>query len=217
MSLSNIIQKISHIFKLSNSKFPQSLYKPTIIKGVNMTTKLPIEYADLNNAIIHPLIREALKLYGVKEYEGEANNPEIIGWAKEVNLTIKEWYRKDSDAWCALFMSVVCKRAGFTPPDGFNAIRANSFAKWGDPIFGFPLLGDVLVFTRSGGGHVGIYVGEDSVCYYVLGGNQGNAVCITRIPKERLLTTRRAPINPLPKVCKRIFRTGKGQISLNEA
>ncbi len=180
-------------------------------------TNLPLEFSDLKSCVIHPLIREALNLYGVKEYEGEANNPEIIGWAKEINLTIKEWYRKDSDAWCALFISVVCKRAGFTPPDKFNAIRANSFAKWGEPIFGFPLLGDILVFTRSGGGHVGIYVGEDSVCYYVLGGNQSDCVCITRIPKERLLTTRRAPINPLPKCCKRIFRTGKGAISTNEA
>lgn len=180
-------------------------------------TKLPIEYADLNNAITHPLIREALNLYGVKEYEGDSNNPEIIGWAKEVNLTIKEWYRKDSDAWCALFMSVVCKRAGFHPPDGFDAIRAKSYERWGEPIHGFPLLGDVLVFTRQGGGHVGIYVGEDSICYYVYGGNQSDCVCITRIPKERLSTARRAPINPLPKVCKRIFRTGKGKISTNEA
>ena len=182
-----------------------------------MTIKLHAEYADLNNAIIHPIIREALKLYGVTEYEGEANNPEIISWAREVNLTIKEWYRKDSDAWCALWMSVVCKRAGFEPPEGFNAIRAKSFERWGEPIFGFPLLGDILIFTRAGGGHVGIYVGEDSVCYHVLGGNQSDMVRVSRIPKERLSVARRAPINPLPKVCKRIFRTGKGEVSKNEA
>ena len=32
----------------------------------------------------------------------------------------------------------------------------------GRPIAGDPVLGDILVFHRAGGGHVGIYVGEDA-------------------------------------------------------
>ena len=36
------------------------------------------------------------------------------------------------------------------------------------------MLGDILTFKRNGGGHVGLYVGEDKDCYHVLGGNQGN-------------------------------------------
>jgi hypothetical protein len=42
------------------------------------------------------------------------------------------------------------------------------------------------VFTRSGGGHVGLYVGEDATHYHVLGGNQANLVSIMRLAKGRL-------------------------------
>jgi len=181
--------------------------------------KLPQEYMDLNDCLTHPIIREALKLYGVTEFAGADNNPIILEWAKEVNQTISQYYTKDEIAWCALFMSVVAKRAGYAPPEGFDAIRAKSFIKWGDPVFGFPLIGDILIFNRSGGGHVGIYVGEDRVCFHVLGGNQGDKVSIVRIPKERLENggIRRAPMNSCPKCAKRMFRTPKGTLSINEA
>lgn len=53
------------------------------------------------------------------------------------------------------------------------------------------MLGDALTFKRNGGGHVGIYVGEDSTCYHVLGDNQSNMVCITRIEKTRCSGIRR--------------------------
>lgn len=180
--------------------------------------KLPEQYADLNGCITHPLIREALKLYGITEFQGPDNNPTILGWAKEVNSTISQYYTRDEIAWCALFMSVVAKRAGYQPPEGFDAIRARSFLKWGDPVFGFPLIGDILIFNRQGGGHVGIYVGEDKVCYHVLGGNQGDKVSIVRIPKERLFDKgiRRAPMNSLPKCAIRVFRNGQGAISIKE-
>lgn len=47
-------------------------------------------------------------------------------------------------------------------------------------------LSDVMIFQRQGGGHVGLYVGEDADCFHVLGGNQSAAVTITRIAKARL-------------------------------
>ena len=82
-----------------------------------------------------------------REFDGPENNPIILGWAKELNHSISQWYRSDSEAWCALYMSYVCMKAGYQPPDGFDAIRARSFAKWGDPIAGDPVLGDILVFS----------------------------------------------------------------------
>lgn len=186
-----------------------------------MATKLPDSYKDLNQCLIHPLLKEAVLLYGTKEFDGDANNPVIIEWAKEVNNPIREWYRSDSSAWCALYVSVCAVRAGYQPPDGFNALRAKSFAKWGDQIAGEPILGDILVFDRAGGGHVGLYVGEDHNTYHVLGGNQRgdnnfDSVCISRLVKERLITARRAPMNSCPKCCKRIFRAPTGLISTNE-
>lgn len=182
-----------------------------------MATKLPDAYKDLNQCLIHPLLKEAVLLYGTKEFDGAANNPVILEWAKELGSTITQYYTADSIAWCAMFLSVCAKRAGYHPPDGFDMLRAKSFAKWGDPITGEPILGDILVFSREGGGHVGLYVGEDHNTYHVLGGNQGNSVCITRIPKERLVAARRAPMNACPKCCKRIFRAPTGLISTNEA
>jgi uncharacterized protein (TIGR02594 family) len=178
---------------------------------------LPEQYKDLEAAVIIPIMNEALKLYGVRELAGEGNNPIILGWAKELNHTVKSFYTKDSIAWCGLFMGVCAKRAGYQPPEGFHVLRARSWGKWGDPIHGFPLLGDILIFERQGGGHVGLYVGEDKVCYHVLGGNQGDVVSIVRIPKERLVTARRSPMNRLPKIVNRVMRSGNGKISTNEA
>jgi uncharacterized protein (TIGR02594 family) len=180
-------------------------------------TALPLQYADLNNFYKTPLAAEALKLFGVTEFAGAANNPIILGWSKELGHTIEAFYKKDEIAWCALYISVCAKRAGYLPPAGFESLRAKSFAKWGDPISGEPVLWDILVFDRQGGGHVGIYVGEDKSCYHVLGGNQGDKVSIVRIPKERLSIARREPLNSSPKSLKRLYREPKGQISQNEA
>lgn len=173
-------------------------------------------YDDLKEVYKTPLAFEAIKLIGTKEYAGEADNPTILQWASELGHTIKDYYRKDSIAWCGLFMGVCAKRAGYVPPSGFDTLRARSWAKWGDPVTGNPLLWDVLIFERQGGGHVGIYVGEDKVCYHVLGGNQGDTVSIVRIPKERHIATRREPMNSFPKAKQRIFRSAKGIVSVNE-
>ena len=65
------------------------------------------------------------------------------------------------------------------------AVRASAWGDWGRELLG-PRPGCVLVFTRKGGGHVGLYVGEDRTHFHVLGGNQGNAVNVMRLEKSRL-------------------------------
>ena len=52
-------------------------------------------------------------------------------------------------------------------------------------------MGDVLVKSRAGGGHVGLYVAENETHYAVLGGNQGDKVCIAWFPKEAFSHVRR--------------------------
>jgi len=179
--------------------------------------KLPAQYKDLLDEKGPLILIEALKLYGIREIVGPQHNATILAWADEVNATVGEFVKDDEQPWCALFMSVVEKRAGWVPPAGFDAIRAKSHAKWGDPIAGEPMLGDVLIFGRDGGGHVGIYVGEDKTHFHVLGGNQGNMVCISRISRDRLITARRSPINSCPAYIRRIFRAGNGNVTTNEA
>jgi hypothetical protein len=53
------------------------------------------------------------------------------------------------------------------------------------------MLGDVLVKSRAGGGHVTMYVDESTTQYACLGGNQGDAVCIAWFPKEVFTHVRR--------------------------
>jgi hypothetical protein len=80
------------------------------------------------------------------------------------------------------------------------------------------MLGDVLTFKRNGGGHVGLYVGEDRTHYHVLGGNQNNQVNVMRIAKTRLHQARRTAWKiAQPSNVRKIELSNKGIISTNEA
>ena len=78
-------------------------------------------------------------------------------------------------------------------------------------------LGDVLVFVRNGGGHVGLYVGEDASAFHVLGGNQSDQVCITRVAKARLYAARRPLYRVQPDNVRPIHLEATGALSLSEA
>jgi len=81
-----------------------------------------------------------------------------------------------------------------------------------------PMLGDVLTFKRDGGGHVGIYVGEDKTHYHVLGGNQSNMVNVVRIAKTRLFKARRTLWKiAQPANVRKVYLEPKGIITTNEA
>jgi uncharacterized protein (TIGR02594 family) len=81
------------------------------------------------------------------------------------------------------------KRADFTPVE--NSLWARNWDGFGTKS-AKPSLGDVLVFERpGGGGHVGLYVGEDATAYHVLGGNQSDQVKVSPIAKSRCIAVRR--------------------------
>jgi uncharacterized protein (TIGR02594 family) len=123
-------------------------------------------------------------------------------------------YEADSIPWCGLFMAVVAKRAGKEVPA--HPLWALSWSAFGTKP-GAPALGDVLLFTRSGGGHVGLYVGEDGSAFHVLGGNQSDRVCITRVAKARLYAARRPLYRVQPANVRPIHLASSGALSLNEA
>jgi uncharacterized protein (TIGR02594 family) len=173
---------------------------------------LPMEYRWLEEIQQPPrMVVEALKLYGTLETPGARTNPTILAWAKEVGLT--RVYTADSIPWCGLFMAVVAKRAGKSWPS--TPLWALSWSKFGERA-GQPRLGDVLTFIRPGGGHVGLYIGEDRDAYHVLGGNQSDAVTITRIAKTRLQQARRQ-YKVMPASAQPIVLAGNGALSHNEA
>ena len=123
---------------------------------------------------------------GVSEIVGAKHSPVILSWIKRVGAKVLGLdVRDDETPWCGTFMAWVMSIHGIAPPA--VAVRAKSWASWGRQLNN-PRVGAILVFTRTGGGHVGMYAGEDDKYYYVLGGNQGNKVSFTWIAKDRLGT-----------------------------
>lgn len=157
------------------------------------------------------MITEALKLYETQERRGSGNNPVILEWAKELGLRD---YTADSIPWCGLFVSICAHRAG--KPLAASPLWARSWADWGTKS-PKAALGDILVFSRNGGGHVALYVGEDDNYYHCLGGNQGDAVSIVRISKERCIAVRRFYSVGVPANVRSVKLAANGTPSTNEA
>ncbi|MES2667936.1 MAG: TIGR02594 family protein [Pseudomonadota bacterium] len=116
------------------------------------------------------------------------------------NATLRLWLRSDGETlgdpaalpWCGDYVDTCIRNALETEPYP-SALKENPYWARNWLFFGQavpPTYGAVLVFSRNGGGHVGFAVGQDSTDFYVLGGNQGNGVNITRIAKDRLLGSR---------------------------
>lgn len=155
---------------------------------------------------------KALELYGVTETVGSKNNPVIMGWAKELGL--EKIYNADSIPWCGLYAAIIIHRAGRSVVD--KPLWALNWNNFGVKV-NQPMLGDILTFSRNGGGHVGLYVGEDKVAYHVLGGNQGDKVSIVRIGKDRLSQARRPAYNSQPTNIRKVILSAQGALSKNEA
>lgn len=163
------------------------------------------------------IVREALALYGTTETPGNKSNSAIVAWAKETKTKDDDWYNDDSIPWCGLFAAVVAQRAEWEVPA--QPLRALSWANFGVAVDkDGAVLGDVLVFVRKGGGHVGLYVGEDKDNFYVLGGNQSDKVNIAKLAKSRLHAVRRPKYKiAQPESAKKYFYNEAGEVSENEA
>lgn len=157
-----------------------------MLETLNDVRKSPFSF--LLSEPLPPHLANAMKFYGLKEITGEASNPVIMQFAKE--LGVDAVYKNDDMAWCAVFAGVMLKRAGEQIPAGYDSMRALKYAYYGEPQRR-AALGDVLVLQRDGGGHVCFYVGEDAQNFFVLGGNQKNMVCIIPIEKNRVTAIRR--------------------------
>lgn len=165
-------------------------------------------------------ISEGLELLGTQEVVGKGSNRTIMGWRDEMNQNgVKiQGYADDDIPWCGLFAAyVVWQRSkGNAAEVVKDPLWARNWAKYGVAAKR-AMLGDVLVFARNGGGHVGFYVAEDSTAYHVLGGNQSNAVTITRIAKDRCIAIRRPKYMSQPATVKPYFVAASGTLSKNEA
>ena len=156
----------------------------------------------------------ARTLVGTREIPGAKHSATILGWiknlgAKKLGITVTN----DETPWCGTFCAHVMDHVGINPPP--IAVRASAWSDWGRGLLN-PRLGCILTFTRQGGGHVGLYVGEDDTHLHVLGGNQGNAVSVTRIAKDRLSAMRwpDGVFLPSPKIVR--LRPDGAPVTVNE-
>lgn len=176
--------------------------------------KLPEKYKWLNKEQGPKMILEAIKLYGTEETIGKANNPLIMSWANEIGGNVKKFYDADAIAWCGLFMGIIARRANKELPN--DPLWAHNWSTFGN-VTNKPKLGDVLVFKIvDGHGHVALYVGEDTDCYHILGGNQSDKVCIVRKEKSKLFVARRPNYINQPKEVRQILLSATGLVSTKE-
>ena len=151
----------------------------------------------------------ARKHIGLREIPGPKHNSTITGWLQKLGA----WWRDDETPWCGVAVAAWMQEAGLPIPQHYY--RARAWAEYGVRLRTHVLApGAILVFSRGGSGHVGLYVGEDSTAYHVLGGNQGNAVSITRIDKARLLASRWPKGQPV--IGKPVWLKTNGEISNDE-
>ena len=111
-----------------------------------------------------------------------------------------DWLKRDGrslgdpskNPWCGDFMET-CIRMALPDEPLLGALGTNPYWARHWLLFGRevqPITGAVLIFSRGSGGHVGFAIGQDDAHFYVLGGNQSDAVTVARIAKSRLLGAR---------------------------
>ncbi|MEQ1950994.1 peptidoglycan-binding protein [Mesorhizobium yinganensis] len=140
------------------------------------------------------------------------------------NKTLRDWLKSDGNTlgdpavlpWCGDFMETVIAVTLPGEPLPANPYWALNWREFGQPI-DIVALGAVAAFQREGGGHIGMIAGHESGYFHVLGGNQSNAVIITKIAKTRLSGPLRWPMTySLPSEALPM-RAIEATVSTNEA
>ncbi|GKX60661.1 TIGR02594 family protein [Leminorella grimontii] len=139
-----------------------------------------------------PWIDEARKYIGEMEIKGPRHNPLILQWWKDIK---RGGIKDDETPWCAAYVGAMLERVGIRST---RFESAKSYLTWGVALDG-PVMGCIVVFERSGGGHVGFVVGQTaSGDLLVLGGNQSDAVNIKSFSRDRAKGYRWPVGYPLP-------------------
>ena len=130
----------------------------------------------------YPWIKEAIKHIGLKEIPGPKHNLVILGWLSE----LKAWWKEDETPWCSTYISHCFRTSGMNIPK--NWMRAKDYSlDWGIKLTA-PIPGCVVVFERTGGGHVGFVIGKTKTDQLVvLGGNQSNMVNLMKFDTNRVV------------------------------
>jgi uncharacterized protein (TIGR02594 family) len=149
---------------------------------------------------------------GTKELPGAPTAPKIAGWLK----SLKAWWSDDATPWCGVASAAWMQACAIPLPKAWY--RAKDWLNWGLQLEA-PITGCVVVFERTGGGHVGLVEGVNSVGQLmVLGGNQGDMVSIRAFDQARAIGYRWPPGRPLPAKYEPLRVVSySGVLSTNEA
>lgn len=125
---------------------------------------------------------------GTREKAGKGSNPQIMEFFRTVGYPGIE---DDSEtSWCAAFVGAMLHSCGYPLPPHPSRLLARSYLTYGRKLEA-PEPGCIVVFWRgspnSWQGHVGFYMGEEDDYVLVLGGNQSNAVNISKYKKSQVL------------------------------
>jgi uncharacterized protein (TIGR02594 family) len=124
---------------------------------------------------------EARKDIGLREVPGAETAPMIARWLVELGA----WWQDDETPWCGVAVAAWMRRCGIDQPKHWY--RAKGWLDWGIEV-SWPVVGAVVVFSRDGGGHVGIVAGRDELNrLWVIGGNQGNEVKLSLFDQKRVV------------------------------
>jgi uncharacterized protein (TIGR02594 family) len=158
-----------------------------------------------------PWFELALRKKGLHE---ETNFKELSQFLKSDGRTLGD---PRALPWCGDFVETCIAVTLPGEPLPTNPYLARNWLKFGASVK--PTFGSVLVFWRGSkqgtSGHVGFAAGENASSYYVLGGNQSNAVTVAPIAKSRLLGARWPNSAPRPEV--HLPKMSGGVLSINEA
>jgi uncharacterized protein (TIGR02594 family) len=142
-----------------------------------------------------PWLTEAHKDLGLRELVAGDLNPEVRAYFKHTRFPPEMITKKT--AWCAAAICAWLERAGYRSP---RTARASGFARYGTAVeLQRAQRGDIVVFGKAdpdagGSGHVALLWHPQSASeWQVLGGNQGNRVCIALRPVARVVAVRRPP------------------------
>lgn len=169
-----------------NVKYPGTV-GPITLAALGLGSEAGPEPGVAADEIVPPWVSLARTKIGLHE---KLNNKSLRDWLKSDGNTLGDPAKLP---WCGDFMETVL---AVSLPD--EALPANPYWALNWKQFGRPIdkiaLGAVAPFVRPGGGHIGMIVGHDRDYFFVLGGNQSNAVTITKIAKDRLAGSLRWPL-----------------------
>ncbi len=133
---------------------------------------------------IVPWLNIAVMELGQKEIAGSADNPRIIEYHQATASHLQDEDGKDF-AWCSSFANWCMKQVNASRT---NSVSSSSWRDWGQAL-ATPRQGAITVFKRfeggvQVGGHVAFLIEDRGASVLVLGGNQGDAVCLHEYDKN---------------------------------